>query len=382
MAAHLRIGIICHPTYGGSGVVASELALTLAEAGHRVHLFSHATPPRLARATQPVEVHVAQGIPYPLFESPPHDLAITSRVLDVHRVEGLDVVHAHYAIPHAISALVAREAARSARDEPVPRVITTLHGTDITLVGNDPSYAPLTQYALTGSDAVTSVSLDLARRTAANFVETPVCGIEVIPNFVDLAEFHPMPRHPGPPTAVHVSNFRRVKRVPFLVEAFADALQEVEARLVLVGDGPDQDEARRVARARGVTDHVTFLGLRDALPELLAPADLFCLSSAEESFGLSALEAMACGTAVLGTRVGGVAEVVVDGVTGTLVGADDRAAYARALITHFTDLERTHAMGRAARERAASKFERRAVVGQYVDLYERVLQRAKSPGDC
>jgi len=382
MADKLRIGIICHPTYGGSGVVASELALTLAEAGHRVHLFSHAVPPRLARATQPVEVHVAQGIPYPLFESPPHDLAITSRVLDVHRVEGLDVVHAHYAIPHAISALVAREAARSAGDDPVPRVVTTLHGTDITLVGNDPSYAPLTQYALTGSDAVTSVSLDLARRTAANFVDTPVCGIEVIPNFVDLDEFRPMPRRPGPPTAVHVSNFRKVKRVPLLVEAFADALREVDARLVLVGDGPDHDEARRIARARGVCDQVRFLGMRDALPELLAPADLFCLTSAEESFGLSALEAMACGTAVLATRVGGVSEVVDNGVNGVLVPADDRAAYTRALVAALGDLPRTHTMGLAARQAAADRFERRAVVGRYVDLYERVLRRGGAPGDC
>jgi N-acetyl-alpha-D-glucosaminyl L-malate synthase BshA len=378
----LRIGIVCHPTYGGSGVVASELALTLAELGHRVHLFSHAMPPRLARATQPVEVHVAQGIPYPLFDSPPHDLAITSRILDVHRLERLDIVHAHYAIPHAVSALVAREAARSAGKVPVPRVVTTLHGTDITLVGNDPSYAPLTQYALTGSDAVTSVSMDLARRTAANFVDSPACGIEVIPNFVDIDEFHPMPRRLGPPTAVHVSNFRRVKRVPFLVEAFADALRAVDARLVLVGDGPDQDEARRIARGRGVCDRVTFLGLRDALPELLAPADLFCLTSAEESFGLSALEAMAAGTPVLATRVGGVSEVVDDGLTGVLVEAADRAAYTRALVALLSDPRRTAALGLAAREAAVQRFERRAVVARYVDLYRRLLRRNGHPGDC
>lgn len=382
MADTLRIGIVCHPTYGGSGVVASELALTLAEAGHRVHLFSHAVPPRLARATQPVEVHVAQGIPYPLFASPPHDLAITSRILDVHRVEGLDVVHAHYAIPHAISALVAREAARSAGNGPAPRVITTLHGTDITLVGNDPTYAPLTQYALVGSDAVTAVSADLARRTAANFIGTPACGIEVIPNFVDVDEFHPMAHGPGPPTAVHVSNFRGVKRVPFLVEAFADALGTVDARLMLVGDGPDQDEARRIARARGVCDRITFLGMRDALPELLAPADVFCLTSAEESFGLSALEAMACGVAVLATRVGGVAEVVEDGVSGVLVAADDRAGYARALARLLGDLDRTHALGAVARRVATERFERRAVVARYVELYERVLRRKGKPGDC
>jgi len=378
----LRIGIVCHPTYGGSGVVASELALTLATLGHRVHLFSHAIPPRLARTTQPVEVHVAQGIPYPLFESPPHDLAITSRILDVHRLEGLDIVHAHYAIPHAVSALVAREAARSAGKRPVPRVVTTLHGTDITLVGNDPTYAPLTQYALTGSDAVTSVSLDLARRTAQNFTETPVCGIEVIPNFVDILEFQPQARAEGPPTAVHVSNFRKVKRVPFLVEAFLDALHEVDARLVLVGDGPEHDEARRIARARGGCGAITFLGMRDALPEILAQADLFCLASAEESFGLSALEAMACGTAVLATDVGGVSEVVEDGVSGALVPSGDRAAYTRALVRLLSDRAGTHALGRAARTSASERFERCAVVGRYVDLYERVLRRTGSPGDC
>jgi len=386
MSAPLRIGIVCHPTYGGSGVVASELAITLAELGHRVHLFSHAVPPRLARASQPIEVHVAQGIPYPLFESPPHDLAITSRILDVHRSERLDIVHAHYAIPHAVSALVAREAARWARNEPTPRVITTVHGTDITLVGNDPSYAPLTQYALSASDAVTSVSFDLAQRTAANFVDTPACGIEVIPNFVDLDEFQPQPRRPGPPTAVHVSNFRRVKRVPFLVEAFGDALREIDARLVLVGDGPDQDEARRIARARGFCERITFLGMRDALPELLAPADVFCLASAEESFGLSALEAMACGVPVLATRVGGVAEVIDDGATGVLVPADDRTAYTRALVKLLSDRERARSMGDAARAAAASRFERRAVVARYVALYQRVLQRpALGPGmtpDC
>jgi N-acetyl-alpha-D-glucosaminyl L-malate synthase BshA len=181
---------------------------------------------------------------------------------------------------------------------------------------------------------------------------------------------------------VHVSNFRRVKRVPFLVEAFADALREVDARLVLVGDGPEQDEARRIARSRGVCSHVTFLGMRDALPELLAPADLFCLASAEESFGLSALEAMACGTPVLATRVGGVAEVVEDGVSGRLVASGDRPAYTRALVELLRDREGTRALGRAARTAAAERFERRAVVERYVDLYRAELARRDGAGGC
>jgi N-acetyl-alpha-D-glucosaminyl L-malate synthase BshA len=286
----MRIGILCHPTYGGSGVVASELALSLAGNGHSVHLFSHDVPPRLARTPGPVELHVAQGSPYPLFHSTPHDLAIMSRVLDLHRVNGLDVLHAHYALPHAVSALMVRSAATAARLAPL-KVVTTLHGTDITVVGNDPSYAPLTQYAITASDAVTAVSQDLADRSALNFDDKHRCGINVIPNFVDLDKFKPGGEQLEVATAVHVSNFRRVKRVPWLVHAFADALGILKqsgavADLTLVGDGPQHGEAVRVARERGICDRVKFLGLRDALPGLLAPADVFCLPSTEESFGL------------------------------------------------------------------------------------------------
>ncbi|MFT5734327.1 MAG: N-acetyl-alpha-D-glucosaminyl L-malate synthase BshA [Planctomycetota bacterium] len=373
----MRIGILCHPTYGGSGVVASELALSLAEKGHSVHLFSHDVPPRLRRDPGPVELHVAQGSPYPLFHSTPHDLAIMSRVLDLHRVDGLDILHAHYALPHAISALLVRAAALEARLGAL-KVVTTLHGTDITVVGNDPSYAPLTQYAITASDAVTAVSQDLADRSADNFDDAHRCGIKVIPNFVDLEKFQPRGERPPVATAIHVSNFRPVKRVPWLVEAFADALDILhesgaEAELVLVGDGPQQAEARRIARERGVCDHVKFLGMRDALPEVLSPADVFCLPSTEESFGLSALEAMACGTAVLGTRVGGVPEVVENGVSGLLVEVNDREAYSRHLAALLGDRERARTMGLAARERAAARFDRHQVVRAYEDLYRDLI---------
>jgi len=379
----MRVGVLCHPTYGGSGVVASELALTLAENGHSVHLFSHDVPPRLERSPGPVELHVAQGSPYPLFHSTPHDLAIMSRILDLHRVEPLDVLHAHYALPHAISALMVRSAAASAGLPPL-KVITTLHGTDITLVGNDPSYAPLTQYAITASDAVTAVSEDLAARTRANFEGRAPCGIHVIPNFVDLDEFQPAGERAEVPTAIHISNFRRVKRIPWMVEAFGHALEMLAregkaAELILVGDGPQLGEARRIARDKGICDRVKFLGLRNVLPELLAPADVFCLASTEESFGLSALEAMASGTAVLGTRVGGVAEVVEDGVSGHLVDVDDQEGFARHLAGLLGDREQAKVMGLAARERATARFDRRDVVQSYEKIYRDLTEPLAGP---
>lgn len=377
----LRIGILCHPTYGGSGVLASELALTLAERGHCVHLFSQGVPPRLARAPGPVELHVAQGFPYPLFQSPPHDLAITSAILNVHRSGGLDVLHAHYAIPHAVSAYLARAAAREDHGRPAPRLVTTLHGTDITLVGSDPSYAPLTQFVISQSDAVTAVSHDLAQRTCESFcLDLPgrPCPVHTIHNFVDVEQFHPgaaaRAEH-GPASVVHVSNFRPVKRVPWLLRAFALASAGSDARLTLVGDGPEQGVARQLARELGLAERVVFLGERDALPELLAGADVFALASSEESFGLSALEAMACGTPVVSTDVGGVREVVEDGRQGFLVPATDLEAYAERLQRLLRDRELSRRLGAAARERAVARFERHHVVEQYETLYRELLQR-------
>lgn len=380
MSRALKIGILCHPTYGGSGVVASELALSLVQSGHELHLFSQDVPPRLAQSSAPVEMHVAQGMPYPLFQSTPHDLAITSRILDVHREVGLDIIHAHYAIPHAVSAFLAREAARSYTEFPTPKVVTTLHGTDITLVGNDPSYASLTEHVILASDAVTAVSASLAERTRLQFraAVTP-CGIEVIPNFVDLEHFSPNARrgvdcvgHSGP-TAVHISNFRAVKRVPWLVEAFARATRNTDAHLVLVGDGPEQNECRRVAQTLGVAGRVSFLGERSVLPELLAPADVFCLTSTEESFGLSALEAMACGTAVVATDVGGVSEVVTDGISGLLAPVDDQEGYSQLLARVLFEKGLSDKLGAGARGEAQTRFAREKVVGRYEALYLRLV---------
>ncbi len=376
----LRIGILCHPTYGGSGVVASELALSLAARGHTVHLFSHAVPPRLARSPGPVQMHVAQGVPYPLFHSTPHDLAITSAILTLHRAEGLDILHAHYALPHAVSAYLARSAAIADKGQPAPRTVTTLHGTDITLVGNDPSYAPLTQFVIEQSDAVTAVSEDLARRTRENFCSDMTlrpCAIEVVPNFVDVDLFHPDAARDEnkerPPRAVHVSNFRSVKRVPWLLRAFEQATRGTRAELLLVGDGPEQAPSRILARELGIQDRVVFLGERDALPELLAPADVFALSSSEESFGLSALEAMSCGTPVVATDVGGVREVVDHGSTGLLAAPEDIDAFAANLRALLLDRDRARAMGAAARAVAVDRFARERVMPRYEAVYERVL---------
>ena len=375
----LRIGILCHPTYGGSGVVASELALSLAGEGQRVHLFSHAVPPRLARSPGSVQMHLSRGLPYPLFASTPHDLAVTSSILNVHRSEGLDVLHAHYALPHAVSAYLARSAAALDRTRAAPVVVTTLHGTDITIVGSDASYSPLTQFVIAASDAATAVSESLARDTKDHFCDETgaLCDIEVIPNFVDTEEFHPgaaADEPDRPPTAVHISNFRPVKRVPWLVEAFARAADGIDARLVLVGDGPEDTATRARVAALGVGDKVTFLGERDELPSVLAGADAFVLTSRTESFGLSALEAMACGTPVVATRVGGVPEVVTDGVTGLLAEADDLDGVADRLRSLFLDRARARTMGEAARRDALERFDRLRVVGRYEDLYRRLLR--------
>lgn len=382
MNDRLSIGILCHPTYGGSGVVASELALSMAERGHAVHLFSHQVPPRLARSEGPVQMHVSQGMPYPLFTSTPHDLAVTSSILRVHRDEGLDVLHAHYALPHAVSAILARSAAESDADRPAPRVVTTLHGTDITIVGSDPSYAPLTQYLLSASDAATAVSHSLARDTARHFCPGPnPCAIEVIHNFVDTERFAPQAAAPKnkAPRAVHVSNFRPVKRVPWLIEAFARATQGTKAELVLVGDGPARAEACETARRLGLGSRVRFLGERDALPELLSPADVFLLASSEESFGLSALEAMSCGVPVVATAVGGVPEVIRDGETGLLSPADDPGRYAERIRELLFDRERSRTMGRAARADVLARFSRDPIVDQYESLYRRVIARTRAP---
>jgi len=286
-----------------------------------------------------------------------------------------------------VSAFLARSAAQADRGRPAPCTVTTLHGTDITLVGTDPSYAPLTQFVINASDAATAVSDWLARETVQRFCPEMVGGgtIEVISNFVDVDRFHPdagegmsLCGGTGCPVAVHVSNFRAVKRVPWLVRAFHLALQGREARLLLVGDGPEQGLARQAVGELGIGGKVLFLGERDALPELLAPADVFVLSSQQESFGLSALEAMACGTPVVATDSGGIDEVVEHGRTGLLAPLADQRGFAEHLAALLFDRDRAQSMGAAAREVAVARFRREAVVTRYVDLYRRALARVRA----
>jgi len=364
----MRIGIVCYPTYGGSGAVATELGLALAQRGHDVHFISYAQPFRLKGFNEHVAFHEVKIGAYPLFEHPPYSLALAVMLHEVALKEKLEVIHAHYAIPHAMSALEAKELLGS---QPIA-VVTTLHGTDITLVGQDPSYFTITKYSIEHSDAVTAVSAYLRDETYRAF-GCDTCQIEVIPNFVDLAEFHP--REPGTcgqgaaeKTLMHISNMREVKRMQDVVRIFAKVREKLPARLVLVGDGPDRPLAEREAEALGVRSSVRFLGKVEDVAAALRWADLYLLPTQVESFGLSALEAQATGVPVVGTAAGGLPEVVEHGVTGFLAPPGDVEAMAGGALELLGDAKRWKAASAAARERAAV-FATERVVPRYEDLY-------------
>ena len=367
----MRIGIVCYPTYGGSGAVATELGLALAQRGHDVHFVSYAQPFRLTGFNERVTFHEVKIGAYPLFEHPPYSLALAVMLHQVAVQEKLDVIHAHYAIPHAMSALEAKELLGA---QPIS-VVTTLHGTDITLVGQDPSYFTITKYSIEHSDAVTAVSAYLRDETYRAF-GCDTCRIEVIPNFVDLAEFHPP--EPGTcrhgtreKTLMHISNMRPVKRMQDVVRIFAKVREQLPARLVLVGDGPDRPLAEREAEALGVRAAVRFLGKVEDVAAALRWADLYLLPTQAESFGLSALEALATGVPVVGANAGGLPEVVENGVTGCLAPPGDVDAMAAGALELLGDAQRWKAASHAERERAAV-FAKERVVPQYEALYESV----------
>jgi N-acetyl-alpha-D-glucosaminyl L-malate synthase BshA len=371
----VKIGIACYPTFGGSGVVATELGHELALRGHDVHFISYALPSRLNLFAERVSYHEVSVPTYPLFNYPPYDLALATRIVDVALHEGLDVLHAHYALPHAISAHLAREML-------LPRrlaVVTTLHGTDVTIVGQDRSYLPITRFGIERSDAVTAVSDYLARVTREVF--SPAKEIHVLPNFVDADRWRPDDGRKGATCfakdgsklVLHVSNFRPVKRVLDVVEVFDRLRQKVPARLLMIGDGPDRPAAEALCRERGLAGLVHFLGNTPAVEEVMPAADLYVLTTDMESFGLSALEAQACGVPVLGYRAGGLPEVVESGRTGFLREVGDVDGLAADGVRLLEDDGAFAEFSRAARQRAVALFDADAIVARYLALYERVL---------
>jgi N-acetyl-alpha-D-glucosaminyl L-malate synthase BshA len=377
----MKIGLTCYPTYGGSGAVAAELAMALGRRGHEVHVISYAFPFRLRGYVENVSFHeVDLSGTYPLLEYFPYSLALAVKQHEVALREQLDILHVHYAIPHAPAAFLAKQ---MLEEDHEVKVVTTLHGTDITLVGLESSFFTVTKFAIERSDAVTAVSSYLRDATYQEF-GCAGCGIEVIPNFVNLDEYRPAAASdspecariapPGHKALVHISNFREVKRVPDVVRIFAKVRERVPATLVLAGDGPQRPDAEHEAERLGVASDVRFLGKIDAVAELLRAADLFVLPSRSESFGLSALEAMACGVPVLATKVGGLPEVVEDGVTGALIPLGDLDGMAQKAFELLTDDALHATMSRAGVERAR-QFDTHHIVPMYEDLYHRVVDR-------
>ena len=377
----MRIGITCYPTYGGSGVVATELGIELAAMGHEVHFISYSQPFRLSGRDKGIYYHEVPVSSYPLFEFPPYDLALASRMAEVAELNELDLLHVHYAIPHSVSALLARQML-AVRGRRLP-FVTTLHGTDITLVGLDRCYLPITQYAIQESDGVTSISSYLKEQTVEHFGVTR--EIEVIPNFVNCNVYAPIKdearraearkRLAAPDEAIlmHLSNFRPVKRVVDVVKIFARIVQEMPAQLILVGDGPDRSAAEWLAHDLGIQARVHFVGKLESVNELLPLADILLMPSELESFGLAALEAMACKVPSIATRVGGVPELIDDGVTGLLYEVGDVEGMSLGALSLLKDRERLNAMRDAGRKTAQKRFCSTLVVPHYVRYYEKVL---------
>jgi N-acetyl-alpha-D-glucosaminyl L-malate synthase BshA len=380
----MRIGITCYPTYGGSGVVATELGIELAALGHEVHFISYSQPFRLNGRDTGIFYHEVPVSNYPLFEFPPYDLALASRMAEVAEFYELDLLHVHYAIPHSVSALLARQML-AARGRRLP-FVTTLHGTDITLVGLDRSYLPITRYAIQESDGVTSISEYLRDKTFVDFGVTR--DIAVVPNFVNCnvydfirdesARDEARLRYakPGEAILMHLSNFRPVKRVPDVVKAFAKINKEVPAQLLLIGDGPDRSAAEYLAHDLGIHSRIHFLGKQERVNELLPLADLMIMPSEMESFGLAALEAMACKVPTIATRVGGVPELIDDSITGLLFSVGDVDSMARGAIDLLRDRTRLNEMREAGRRTAQKRFCSTLVLPQYIQFYESLLARA------
>ncbi|MEK7401748.1 MAG: N-acetyl-alpha-D-glucosaminyl L-malate synthase BshA [Gemmatimonadota bacterium] len=378
----MKIGITCYPTYGGSGAVATELGMALAHRGHEVHFITYKLPFRLQGFLPRVHFHEVDVGRYPLFEFPPYDLALAVRMHEVVREHKLDVLHCHYAIPHATSAWITKEMLKA--DGHDIGVVTTLHGTDITIVGQDPSYHTITKFSIEKSDALTAVSEFLQKETQQAFGCT-ASRIDVVPNFIDPAVYNRTAHDPDlkkqfdgdRKVLMHISNFRPVKRVKDVVQVYAKVNKVVPSVLVMVGDGPDRQDAEQEARRLGVDASVHFPGKIEQVAPLLAMADLFLIPTDKESFGLSALEALASGTPVIGTNVGGLPEVVRNGETGMLFPVGDVDAMADAGIALLKDDARWLKMGRAAAADTRARFAMDDIVGRYEQIYKQTATKTR-----
>lgn len=377
----MKIGIVCYPTFGGSGVVATELGKALAKKGHKIHFITYSQPTRLDFFNENLFYHEVDISPYPLFQYPPYESALASKMVDVVKYEKLDLLHVHYAIPHAAAAYMAKMILHSEGIE-IP-FITTLHGTDITLVGKDKSYEPVVAFSINKSDGVTAVSYDLRKDTYEHFkIEK---SIEVIPNFIDLEKFKKQKKDHfkkaicpnDEKLIVHTSNFRKVKRVEDVVKTFKGILDAIPAKLLLVGDGPERTKIEALCREIGASDDVRFLGKLESVEEVLSVADLFLMPSEKESFGLAALEAMACEVPVVSTNAGGIPELNVDGVTGFACNIGDVDDMIKKSLYILKD-ENLQTFKNAALSRA-KEFDSEKIVPQYEDFYIRVLEEAKKP---
>lgn len=367
----MRIGITCYPTYGGSGIVATELGLELALRGHEIHFISYAHPIRLPVESEHIHFHEVEVANYPLFAYPPYCLALAGRMAEVAERYELDLLHVHYALPHAVSALLARQMLAARRNLPF---VTTLHGTDITLVGQEPSYFAITKYSIESSDGITTVSQYLNDRTREVFgIEKPM---RTIHNFVNCELYHPRERGSGEgrrPRLIHISNFRPVKRPADCIRILAEVARTVDCELWMVGDGPERGPCERLARELGVSQRVEFCGKQDHIERLLPGADVLLLPSEHEAFGLAALEAMACGVPPVATRVGGVSELVRDGVDGYLEAVGDTEAQAARALQLLTDPARHRRLSEAAQLAARTRFDSRHIIPRYEEYYREVI---------
>ncbi|MBD3162294.1 MAG: N-acetyl-alpha-D-glucosaminyl L-malate synthase BshA [Candidatus Eisenbacteria bacterium] len=370
-----RIGVVCYPSPGGSGIVATELGLAMADRGCAVHFISYAPPVRLRRYAENIQFHQVFTDNYPVFHHPPYTLSLATKLVEVVREHRLDLVHVHYAIPHATCAFLAREMLGEQRI----RTVTTLHGTDITLVGVQPAFHTTVRFSIERSDGVTAVSAWLRDRSLEAFELTK--EIEVIPNFVDIERFRPdrKPvglasfRQEGRLVVMHASNFRAVKNLPAVIGTFARIAEALPANLVLVGEGPELPATHAQVQELGLEDRVHFLGMQNAIEDLLVQSDLLLQPSRHESFGLTALEAMACGVPVVTTNQGGTAELIEQDVSGFLADPDDLEGMAGWAIRTLGDPARRRAVAEAARARVVERFDRRRIVDLYLEFYERVL---------